>query len=196
MRPDQDVRAEPPVPVLSYGVDPKRRIARRVVLGIVLFLLVFISSNSLYRHFHVSADTPEQAEMRYQVQANLDLAEIGTTNGNWADAQLAIDRARLAASANPTIFSSAQIRSFRHAIDLRELALRLAEAIIDRIPVAPLLKDLAATAERLVEQRRFDEARLTLDQLLALDPDNKLAKTARLLLAQRATTRESPTTGP
>lgn len=58
------------------------------------------------------------------------------------------------------------------------------------------MNSMAATAAKLIEQRRFDEAQLTVDQILVLDPDNDLAKALQSVLAQVRRPATSPATAP
>ena len=148
-----------------------------------------------------------RGEITYQVQSNLDQAKASTQQGNFANAQNAIDRARLAAAIDPTIFTADQIRNFRTQIEQTELALRqaeerakaasdnaIAEATRTRIAVErkqaiedrqKTIADLIRTSQNLTAQGRYKEALQTVDQILILDPVNDYAVGVRPLLQDK-----------
>ena len=148
-----------------------------------------------------------RGEIHYNVQSNLDQARAAIAQGNWSDAQIAIDRARLAASADPSIFTPKEIRSLTNSIDQTDLQLhqeqerqheraeqsrdlevqhRLEEqrkrAIEER---QRTIADLVYTAKQLDGQGRYREALQTVDQILILDPINDFAVGVRPLLEDK-----------
>ena len=148
-----------------------------------------------------------QGEIRYQVQSSLDQARSNIQQGQWGNAQIAIDRARLAASADPTIFPQEEVRRFRNEIDSTELDLRRTEeaaqsrqqSTVDvgiqrriaeerRIALEQrqrTIADLIHTAQQLTNQGRYREALQTVDQILILDPINDYAVGVKPLLEDK-----------
>jgi len=148
-----------------------------------------------------------QGEIRYQIQSNLDDARRDIAAGSYGDAQTAIDRARLAASADPTIFSPEDIRRFRTQIDQADLDLQQAkekavavknaateDAISRQIAIQTheaqlqrqrTVADLIRTSESLTNQGKYREALQTIDQILVLDPNNDYAVGVKPLLEDK-----------
>ncbi|HSU67322.1 MAG TPA: hypothetical protein VLJ39_10650, partial [Tepidisphaeraceae bacterium] len=149
-----------------------------------------------------------RGEIRYRVQGNLDQARAAIAAHKWADAQIAIDRARLAASADPTIFQAQENQRFSTEIDRTELDFRKAqerveadaqsrrdEAIQRRIQDERrraieerqrTIADLVHTAQLLSSEGRYAEALQTVDQILILDPINDYAVGVRPLLEDKS----------
>ena len=148
-----------------------------------------------------------QGEIRYQIQSNLDQARAAIQSQNWAGAQTSIDRARLAASLDPTIFNPDEIRRFRQQIDQADLDLRRAQdeakarsdadtarnieakiaqerevALRDR---QNTIADLIRTSRNLTDQGKYREALQTVDQILVLDPNNDYAVGVKPLLEDK-----------
>ena len=158
-----------------------------------------------------TAVTPEikarMGEIEYQVQSNLDQARAAIDQQKWAEAQIDIDRARLAAAADPTIFPVAEIRRFHNEIDQTELSLQQAQEAVRiksqgvtdqaiqrsieeqrRIALEQrqrTLADLIHTAQQLTNQGRYKEALQTVDQILLLDPINDYAVGVKPLLEDK-----------
>ncbi len=139
-----------------------------------------------------------QGEIRYQIQSNLDQARSAIKQQNWGAAQVAIDRARLATSLDPTIFPSQDIRQFRNQIDQADLDLRQSQAVSqqnrDTNTATDIQKkieeertraseerqgtvaELIKTSRNLHDQGKHKEALQTVEQILTLDPSNDYAK--------------------
>jgi general secretion pathway protein D len=148
-----------------------------------------------------------QGEIKYQIQSNLDQAHAAIQAQNWAGAQTAIDRARLATSLDPTIFPQDQIRQFRQQIDQADLDLHRAQeeakAVADRTTAAAIeakiqaereqalrdrqntIADLIRTSRNLTDQGKYREALQTVDQILVLDPNNDYAVGVKPLLEDK-----------
>ena len=148
-----------------------------------------------------------QGEITYQIQSNLDQARAAIQQEHWGDAQIAIDRARLAASADPTIFPAQTIRGFNTQIanteaDLRQAQERVTTAQNDQTAKAVQIRieseretarrqrqrtiaDLIHTAQQLTSQGRYREALQTVDQILILDPVNDYAVGVKPLLEDK-----------
>jgi general secretion pathway protein D len=148
-----------------------------------------------------------QGEISYQVQSNLDEARADIQQGQWGAAQIAIDKSRLAASSDPTIFPPDQINRFKMQIDQTELDLQATrQATIDKASAATevavrtrivterekarkqreaTIAELIRTAQNLTNQGRYKEALQTVDQILILDPINDYAVGVRPLLQDK-----------
>jgi len=138
-----------------------------------------------------------QGEIRYQISSNLDQARAAISQQNWADAKVAIDRARLAANADPTIFSADEVNRFKSQVDQTELDWQQAQeaargkaqgaqetAIDKQIHDARIqadrerqrtIADLIRTSQNLTNQGKYREALQTDEQILVLDPKNDYA---------------------
>jgi type II secretory pathway component GspD/PulD (secretin)/tetratricopeptide (TPR) repeat protein len=148
-----------------------------------------------------------QGEIRYQIQSNLDQARAAIQAGDFKQAQLSIDRARLAASADPTIFTPEDMRRFRTQIDQADLDLQQAiehskqtaatetdKAIAERIARENreaaiqrqrTIADLIRTSQSLTNQGKYREALQTVDQILVLDSNNDYAVGVKPLLEDK-----------
>jgi general secretion pathway protein D len=148
-----------------------------------------------------------QGEIRYQIQSNLDQARGAIQQQNWGAAQVAIDRARLATSLDPTIFPADEIRKFRAQIDQADLDLRQSQsqALQTRDTQTALdiqkkieeerargieerqktIAELIRTARNLTDQGKYREALQTVDQILVLDPNNDYAVGVKPLLEDK-----------
>ena len=148
-----------------------------------------------------------RGEIRYRVRTNLEDARAAIREHRWADAQIAIDRARLAATADPTIFQPQETRQFGNDIDGADLDLRRSQEKVQadadaqrdretrrrieeqrRIAVQQrqqTIADLIRTAQELSAQGRYREALQTVDQILILDPINDYAYGVRPLLEDK-----------
>ena len=148
-----------------------------------------------------------QGEIRYQISSNLDQARQAIAQGRWADAKTSIDRARLAANADPTIFSADDVRRFTSQVDQAELDLRTAQeaatqkasgaqaiAIDTQIQEARrqaevqkqrTIADLIRTSQSLIGQGKYREALQTDEQILVLDPKNDYAVGVHPLLEDK-----------
>lgn len=135
-----------------------------------------------------------RAELEYQIQKNLDESAWSIQQEHWADAQISIDRARLASCADPTIFTPAEVAADRSRIDQAQSLLQVMQekayqkemtaggAVIQQRILkgcvfndTNAIADLNRTAENLLRDGRYSEAELTLSQVLILDPENARA---------------------
>lgn len=145
-----------------------------------------------------SEDRARRAEIRYRVTTNLAVASAEIAEGQWANAQVAIDRARLASQADPLLFSDRESRELGQKIDATDIKLRDAQeqAWRSRDPVIErrieeafvrqrteevfvrtnVIADLNRTADQLLTQGRYSEALQTLREVLILDPNNAHAQ--------------------
>lgn len=148
-----------------------------------------------------------RSEISYNVDTNLEQARSATQQGSWKDAQLSIDRARLAASADPSIFSSEELRRFTQRIDQTQQDLqrtqeqvsskqaqgiengvrtRIAnEQRLARLQRQQTIADLIHTSQQLTNQGRYREALQTVEQILILDPINDYAVGVKPLLEDK-----------
>ena len=148
-----------------------------------------------------------QGEIQYQVQSNLDQARSAIQQQQWGNAQIAIDRARLAANSDPSIFTPQQIRQFRTQIDQVQLDLQSAQQRAAETATNELerqtekriieernrarrerqrtIADLIRTSQTLTSQGRYREALQTVDQILLLDPTNDYAVGVKPLLEDK-----------
>jgi hypothetical protein len=135
---------------------------------------------------------PRRREIRYQIRTNLANADASTLACYWADAQISIDRARLALSNDPSLFQSSEIRYFNWRIDradvkLEERQRKASESAtnrgcpgvlseIDDTQAIDIRKNtvgsLSQTMGNLLQQEKCDEAAQFADQILILDPAN------------------------
>lgn len=179
--------------VLTYG-SVRRRPWRRIAALLALVAFAYgLGWWAAPRWRQWNADRITRAEIRYQIETNLDESGRATAQGNWMMAQIAIDRARLANSADPTIFSPAEIARQRVRIERAESRLDAAQedalrhamadparaALVKRRIESPIvcgstnvITDLTRTAETLLRGERYPEAAATLSQILILDPEN------------------------
>ena len=148
-----------------------------------------------------------QGEIRYQIQTNLDQAHTAIGQQNFENAGLAIDRARLAAALDPTIFSPEDMRRFRTQIEQAGLDLQRAQeayrqaqqnntsrAIEERIELQRIearkerqrtIADLIRTSQSLTQIGKYRESLQTVDQILVLDPNNEYAVGVKPLLEDK-----------
>ena len=147
------------------------------------------------------------SEISYKVDTNLEQAQQAIHQGHWADAQFAIDRARLAASADKSIFTTEDLHRFTQRIDQTQQDLdRTKEEVsaketqgIDkgvrrkieeeqrqaRLQRQQTIADLIHTSQQLTNQGRYREALQTVDQILILDPINDYAVGVKPLLEDK-----------
>ncbi|HXE52166.1 MAG TPA: hypothetical protein VN541_04090, partial [Tepidisphaeraceae bacterium] len=156
----------------------------------------------------VGADVrARQQEIAYQVQSNLDQARAAIGQHDFGTAQTDLDRARLAANADPSIFTPEALRNFRNQIDQVELQLHqtqeqvqqqqsalTAQQIQNRIQAEheraivarqKTVADLIRTSQTLTNQGRYKEALQTVEQILILDPTNDYAVGVQPLLQDK-----------
>jgi type II secretory pathway component GspD/PulD (secretin)/tetratricopeptide (TPR) repeat protein len=148
-----------------------------------------------------------RSEIRYQIQSSLDEAHADIARGEWANAQIAIDRARLGSTADPTIFPPDELRRFRNQIEQTQLDLQQAQeratshiqSLTDRDIQIRIerqrveaqrarqrtIGDLIRTSQQLTDQGRYREALQTVDQILILDPINDYAVGVKPLLEDK-----------
>lgn len=192
-------------PVLPYGLRRPRPLQTAAIcccFSLVAVLALWASTPALKEW------AAERAEIRYQIDTNLDKARADIGAKQCADAQLCIDRARLAAAADPTIFSRLELLKFRSRIDEVEGGLRCSMGVSQaafenqlRLRGCNLrsgiicirtgvVQDLIRTADDLLRGNRDAEAMMTVDQILILDPENArgLELRAALLARNPATT--------
>jgi type II secretory pathway component GspD/PulD (secretin) len=153
-----------------------------------------------------------QQEIRYTIQTELTNAQQAIGRNDFAAAQAAIERARVARNLNPQIFPEQENRAFQASIDQTQLAVNTAEreyraaeaarqqgVIQDEIARANAtaaedrrrtVGDLTANANRLVNETRYAEALGVIDQILVLDPRNDYATGVRPLVEDKANFQE------
>lgn len=144
-----------------------------------------------------------RSEIIYQINHNLESARTKMGDGNFSEAQLSVDRARLAACVEPTLFSGREIAGFHTQIDQAELefdaAKEKAARHVSREVIEAQIRrqinevictrtgtigDLTATMERLMEAGKTAEALQTCDQILILDPQNCQTAHARWIMTR------------
>ena len=146
-----------------------------------------------------------RSEIIYQINHNLEFARSKMGDGNFSEAQLSVDRARLAACAEPTVFSSRENFGFHTRIDQADLELNAArekaisQSHISREVIEAQIRrqinevvctrtgtidDLTATMRTLMEAGKTAEALQTCDQILILDPQNCQAAHARWIMTR------------
>jgi hypothetical protein len=150
----------------------------------------------------IKENGPRRMEIAYQINTNLSEAGAETASGQFSEAQVAVDRARLAASADPTIFLSIEVSEFRRRIDQVDLDLDTAREIAfgkprsdDELerriayehPEAICIRtdtiyELTNTMRSLMDSGKTQEALQTCDQILILDAQNCEAAHARWLM--------------
>jgi type II secretory pathway component GspD/PulD (secretin)/tetratricopeptide (TPR) repeat protein len=150
----------------------------------------------------------DSTPIAYEVQHNLEDALEAIDEEHWATAETAIDRARVAAAADPTRFSAQELRRFHIAIDQTELDLkqarqrvegnietRTAEAVHQRVRQQRVsarqqrqatIADLTRTSQNQINRGKYKDALATIDQILILDPNNEYAVGIRSVLEDQA----------
>jgi general secretion pathway protein D len=148
-----------------------------------------------------------RSEIRYNVQTDLDQAQSSIHQGQWANAQLAIDRARLSSSSDPSIFQPEELRRFTQRIDQTQQDLqRTQEEIVAKQQAGietgvrkriederrqalrqrqQTIADLIHTSQLLTNQGRYRESLQIIDQILLLDPINDYAVGVKPLLEDK-----------
>ena len=148
-----------------------------------------------------------QAEIEYNLQTNLDQAHAAIQQGRWKDAQVSIDRARLAASSDPTIFPPEAIQRFNSRIDQTQQDLQRTEEEVGNKAQRDLdravrirideerraairqrqqtIADLIHSSQLLTNQGRYREALQIIEQILLLDPINDYAVGVKPLLEDK-----------
>jgi general secretion pathway protein D len=146
-------------------------------------------------------------EIEYNVSTNLDQAHAAIQAGNWRDAQISIDRARLAASSDPAIFTPEELQRFTTRIDQTQQDLqrtqeevgakaqreldRAVQVRIDQERRAAIrqrqqtIADLIHSSQLLTNQGRYREALQIVEQILLLDPINDYAVGVKPLLEDK-----------
>ena len=185
--------------VLEYAT--RRRIDWQVVIVTALLPSIvwgLVSAAGWLREIE-----PRRDEIAYQVNSNLQEARSDIQTGDFREALTCVDRARLAATADPTVFLSIEISGFRRQIDEVDRQLEIArekglapsparrqpfEARIRSDDEASIraytIDDLAATMRTLMDTGKTAEALQTSDQILILDPQNCQAAHARWIMTR------------
>jgi hypothetical protein len=196
--------------VLPYGLARPRR---RAISIAVLLTAVVLPASWLVRPKLVQlySEHQQRKEIRYQIQSNLDIARSEITQQRWSNAQLSIDRARLAACADPTIFTIGDIRQFRDRIEEVELNQEQGQENYSKHHPAEIsgyrrqgvicqssnaIADMNRTSDELVSQMRGVEAVEVIDQILILDPGNAHAQDLRVFVTAYFDPASSPTKFP
>ena len=185
--------------ILNYAT--RRRIDWQVV--IVTAMLPGVMWVLIRAARWMKENGPRRMEITYQIDTNLSEACTEIASGQFSEAQVAVDRARLAASADPTIFLPLEVTQFRRRIDQIDLDLQAAkEKACNKASVSrddlerriayehpdaicirtDTIYDLTNTMRRLMETGKTREALQTCDQILILDPQNCEAAHARLFM--------------
>lgn len=150
----------------------------------------------------------QQQYITYSINTAISEANQAIAQKNFADAQAALERARVARASNPGVFRQEQLREFdqriantQTALDSAAEAWRREEAARQRQQAAEQLKeaqrireeevrrtvaDLIRESRRLTAEGRYDQALGVLDQILKLDPKNDYALGVRPLVEDRA----------
>ena len=156
---------------------------------------------------------PERIQaITYSFNSAITDANNAIGAGNFADAQRALDRARIARNTDPTIFTVQQVNVFDTTIANTDAALQRAEqqssqanadkAAVDALSaqrdaalrqqqdrertVAGLIQD----ARVYIDQGKYREALAVIDHIQALDPSNQYASSVRLLIEDKAAIQE------
>ena len=182
--------------VLTYG-SVGRRPWRRIAA--LLALVAFAHALGWWvgpRWRQWNEDRVRRAQIRDQIETNLDESGRAIAHGDWMAAEISIDRARLANDADPTIFGAPEIARQRVRIERAESRLGAARedarrraladpataALVQRRIRNPIvcgstnvITDLTRTAQTLLRDERYSEAAATLSQILILDPENTRA---------------------
>jgi hypothetical protein len=185
-----------PALLLSYGL---RRRRPWPLLIVVLFTAIALPTSWFVRPriIELYSEHQQRKEICYQVQLNLDEARSAIAKQQWSYAQISIDKARLAACANPIIFTAGDTRQFRDRIEQVELDQLQAQENAERhqmfeLPICSrpsaagqqrnTIADLCRTADKLVAQMQAVEAPEVIDQILILDPENAHARDLRVFV--------------
>ena len=145
-------------------------------------------------------------ELRYQVLENLSEANQAIDQHAWATAQVSIDRARLAAASDPTLFTPNEISAFDRRFDSVQLRLNTVSSHYSKDPDflawpprctvvrvrTDAVSDLLNTTVDLLHEHRYSEAQMTVDQILILDPESKPGLALRLLCSKHLQHIHSP----
>jgi hypothetical protein len=111
-------RGEKPVrPILHYGT--RYRMKPRHALT-MLFLLAAALLASWWGRIEMRrwfAYRGERATIRQEVALQLSQAKQSTDAGHWRDAQVAVDRARLAADSDTSLFKATELEAFANNLD-------------------------------------------------------------------------------
>jgi general secretion pathway protein D len=161
----------------------------------------------------IATEVPERIQaINYSFNSAVADANNAISAGDFAAAQRAIDRARIARNTDPTIFTPQQINVFDQTIANTQASLersKLSKASADADQAA---KDAEANqahaaaqaqAERertvagliqdarvYIDQGKYREALAVIDHIQALDPSNQYASGVRLLIEDRAAIQE------
>jgi tetratricopeptide (TPR) repeat protein len=183
-------------PVLGYGT--KRYWNQRRVAGLVLLIAVAHPAAwwSRVEMRQWIADRRIRAVTRIQMDQNLSQCADSISHGQWRDAQVSIDRARLAACAYPDLFSRAELNAFTKRIDKAQASLQNEEARVMQattqghvlwyrrfheqslrpIRIRPdAIADLIDAADRAMHRGGYGDAVQLLQQAIVLDPSNQPA---------------------
>lgn len=178
-------------PVLPYGIARKHRWSAAVYTIVVMSAF---GSVLCWRHREEirqwNDDRRERAEIRSEFQQNIERGMTAISSAHWQEAQIDLDKARLAAGANPTLFRIEERQTFNDKFYDADVRLEQAQAQYQRQHPAPrglklrygcvfngtnVIRDLNNTAERLICAGDYDEARTLAEQVLTLDPHNSRA---------------------
>ena len=177
--------SRPPTPILAYGSAPSKPWRFVIATAIVALLLpgLFAWRNrEEIRQW--TLDRQQRAEIRGLIESNLRQADSDLSSARWSDAQIAIDRARLAASANPTIFHSKEIMGFYANCDSAQMHLN--SSLTQDLKQHPekysetrgckfSLSDLSDRADKSMREGDYDRSQEIAKQILLLDPSNQHA---------------------
>lgn len=161
-----------------------------IVMGFVLASIPVIwQASSRITHWR-ELRAAARSEIRYYVYSNIDFAGSAISRHEWGEAQLGINRARLAAGSDPTLFNATDLQLLRDRIDQTQSELL---RVASRFPDAERafnhagimcrytgqITDLLANAERLRAEARYEDALQVVDQIQILDPGNDRADELR-----------------
>jgi hypothetical protein len=138
------------------------------------------------------ADRHTRAATRIEIDQDLVRCTDSISHGQWMNAQVSIDRARLAASAFPTLFKPTELKTFATRIDQAQCSLQqVEEASVRYDIIVPLTEEhpstarmkadtvlnLISTANRLSDLCDYPGAARLLRHALLLNPPNDRAIT-------------------
>jgi hypothetical protein len=189
--PDSEMKSRQ---VLSYRRRPHRRWRKwaMVLAGIGASAVV---SLAMPRALEWNATRFRRSDVRHLVQSYVDQGSAQMRRGDWSGAEVAIDKATLAACADPTIFSEEEFVAMSSPVHqaradlqaaMRRAGIRKGRPVC-RFHIAVCMRNdtiqkLMETATEFADEMRGDQALRTIDQVLLLDPRSTEADELREIL--------------